>query len=95
MEKQTLEVVLYLTPEAERAQKAVFDAVSKMTIETERAKNIGFEAALKELRTTKSHILKKFKEMVYFSVEKESKTVSDAILEAAPLFIAAAQSFNA
>lgn len=95
MEKQTLEVVLYLTPKAERAKKAVFDAVSKMTFETELAKNIGLEAALKELRMTQSHILKRFKEMVYFSVEKESKTVSDAILEAAPLFIESAKSFNA
>lgn len=66
-----------------------------MTFETELAKNIGLEAALKELRMTQSHILKRFKEMVYFSVEKESKTVSDAILEAAPLFIESAKSFNA
>lgn len=82
-----------ISPTQKAANKAS-EALDKAIASMKPNKHLGYELAKKELEKAKAHIYRKYKEMVFFMVRNEDKSINEAIIEAAPLFVASAKSFN-
>lgn len=80
--------------QTQKAANKAAEALDKAIAEMKPNKHLSYELAKKELEKAKVHIYRKYKEMVFFMVKNEDKSINEAITEAAPIFVESAKSFN-